>query len=472
MEMRYDDVAWVRSDSEFEEFRKKVIRPDVFAGITSFMAGKRPASRPKDRATIAGAGAFNICYRMDFTDGFSFLLRFPCPGRCMFPEEKLKAEVAVMRLVKENTDIPVPEVLESGMEGPCDMGPYILMEFTRSVSSATTQLRAPGYTRGDRPFLDPNIDEEKLEGLYGEFAKILLQLSRFSFDKIGCLDQENPREIRKRPLTMNMNELVQLGGYPRKHLPSTPFESTRAYFVNLAETHLMHLMTQRNDAVDSEADCRRKLMVRKILLKFARASHLGLDQSTSKKFQLYCDDLRPSNMLVDENLNVVAVIDWEFTYAAPCEYTCTPPWWLLLETPEDWTSGITDWKNNYEPRLDIFLRAMKRQEDISIRNGVLSESQRLSDQMRENWDNGNFWLCYGMRKSWALDIVWPYLDRKLFGGNEALEDRIALLDSEKRTGLLTEVELQEIKTLTRKKMEMEMEQSQRRKLDEWDEKEK
>jgi hypothetical protein len=54
-------------------------------------------------------------------------------------------------------------------------------------------------------------------------------------------------------------------------------------------------------------------------------------------FRLYCDDLRPKKVLVDApSLTVTGVVDWEFTYAAP--------WWLLLESPEDW-----------EPDLDQFL---------------------------------------------------------------------------------------------------------------------
>lgn len=48
-------------------------------------------------------------------------------------------------------------------------------------------MRMPGYKRGYRPFLDPNIDETKLEFLYGQVADILLELARPSFDRIGSL---------------------------------------------------------------------------------------------------------------------------------------------------------------------------------------------------------------------------------------------------------------------------------------------
>jgi aminoglycoside phosphotransferase (APT) family kinase protein len=42
-------------------------------------------------------------------------------------------------------------------------------------------------------------------------------------------------------------------------------------------------------------------------------------------FPLFCDDLRPSNVIVDADLNVHGVIDWEFCYAALVEFTYSPP---------------------------------------------------------------------------------------------------------------------------------------------------
>ncbi|EFR04010.1 hypothetical protein MGYG_07015 [Nannizzia gypsea CBS 118893] len=410
-------------------FKRKASSPDVLAAVTEFMVAKYPSSRPIDRARIIGVGAFNFCYRMEFNDGFASLLRFASPGRSLFPEEKTEAEVAVMRFIKENTRIPVPTILDWGMQGPCDMGPYILMEFISSSSNLTAKLRKPGFAREDRPILDPNIDESKLELLYGQMADIMLQLSRCSHSKIGCLSAESDGQtITKRPLTMNMNELVQLGGYPRADLPSSPFISTSDHFYSLAKTHYTHLSTQRNDAIQSEEDCRNKYTIRKILLKLAGQSKFTHEDALDRReFRLFCDDLRPTNVLIDENFKVVAVIDWEFTYAAPSEFTYSPPWWLLLETPEDWPSGILDWAKTYDSRLKIFLRAMACHEDIAIQEGRLSDGERLSERMSDSWKSGDFWVYYGLRKSWALDIVWPFIDQAIYGGEQTHEQRVALL---------------------------------------------
>lgn len=184
MRMEYDDVAWEQSDKVFNHFKKnKITKPHVLLAVTNFMAGYRPESRPVDHVRIEGVGAFNLCFRMIFEDGFSSLLRFPGPGRVVFLEEKVRNEVAVMTYLKQNTKIPVPAIIHygTGDESPVGLGPFILMEYVDRACYLTAQLRAPGYKRGEIPFLIPDIKEEELEFFYGQVADILLELSKPSF---------------------------------------------------------------------------------------------------------------------------------------------------------------------------------------------------------------------------------------------------------------------------------------------------
>lgn len=51
-------------------------------------------------------------------------------------------------------------------------------------------------------------------------------------------------------------------------------------------------------------------------------------------FKIWCDGFRPANVLLKENLQIASVVDWEFTYAAPIDFSHAPPWWLLIEKPE------------------------------------------------------------------------------------------------------------------------------------------
>lgn len=73
-------------------------------------------------------------------------------------------------------------------------------------------------------------------------ADILLQLSQLSFDRIGYIEDVNDKwEVTGRPLTLNMNEIVQMANFPPQKLPSTAFPSSLDYFRALAAIHLTHL---------------------------------------------------------------------------------------------------------------------------------------------------------------------------------------------------------------------------------------
>ncbi|EAW19201.1 uncharacterized protein NFIA_091600 [Aspergillus fischeri NRRL 181] len=137
-----------------------------------------------------------------------------------------------------------------------------------------------------------------------------------------------------------MNTLVQLGSLPQSKLPTATFDTTSSYFEALAELHIAHLVNQRNNAIDSAEDCRRKLVARYLFRKLAREHRLTERLASFDKgpFKLWCDDLRRADILLNEELNN----RWEFTYAAPVEFSFAPPWWLLIEKPEYWPRGLDD----------------------------------------------------------------------------------------------------------------------------------
>lgn len=143
-----------------------------------------------------------------------------------------------------------------------------------------------------------------------------------------------------------------------------------------------------------------------------------------------------------------------FPCAAPCEFTYSPPWWLLLERPEYWEAGPEDWTEKYERRLTTFLKVMRESEDASISSIQLQEDQRLSGRMRESWDSGAFWIVYAAQENFAFDdVYWKKLDHQFFGSAEGkLQDawihRLGLLDEQSRAAMepLVAKKLEELKT--------------------------
>ncbi|KAJ5833567.1 hypothetical protein N7474_001878 [Penicillium riverlandense] len=269
--------------------------------------------------------------------------------------------------------------------------------------------------------LDPSIDNDRLEMLYGQLAGILLQLSTPSLPLIGSLSQidDFTWEVARRPLSMNMNELVRLGGLPRSKLPElcATFNTSSSYLEALADLKIEHLVHQRNDAVESADDCRRKFVARQLFRKLARDKRLTNPLLENGPFKIWCDDLRPANVLLNESMRIAGVVDWVFTYAAPVEFSHAPPWWLLIEKPELWSKGIEDWTTVFDYRLKTFLKVMKDCEDTAIQRGSLGEDQRLSGPMHESWESGK-------------------IDPRFFGPTEnpegAWKERLDLLDEKEK----------------------------------------
>lgn len=155
--------------------------------------------------------------------------------------------------------------------------------------------------------------------------------------------------------------------------------------------------------MESADDCRRKFVARKLFRKLARDKRLTNPALENGPFKIRCDDLRPANVLLNESMQIVGGVDWEFTYAAPAEFSYVPPWWLLIESPEFWPNGIEDWTTVFDYRLKTFLKAMKDSEDTAIQKGRLKEDQQLSGPMQQSWESGNFWNMYAALPSFAFD---------------------------------------------------------------------
>ncbi|KAE8326017.1 hypothetical protein BDV39DRAFT_193962 [Aspergillus sergii] len=291
---------------------------------------------------------------------------------------------------------PVYPTLRTKNESPLNLGPFILMDYIDHDTDLGKALNTPTLNIEDHPLAD-----------------ILLHLSQLSLPRIGSLAQidDFTWEVRRRPLSIGMNELVRLGTLPRSTLPTTTLETTSSYFNALAESHLEHLSHQRNDAVDSANDCRRKFVSRKLFSELAREGRLTQSTNDHGPFTTWCDELRPLNAMVNKSLQIVGAIDWEFTYAAPVEFSHAPPWWLVLEQPEYWPDGIDAWTKAFETRLQTFLEVLTEREDIAMQQG------------RQSWVNGDFWVTYAARKNYAFNtIFWKKLDHLFFGACTVAEE--------------------------------------------------
>lgn len=180
-----------------------------------------------------------------------------------------------MGFLMDQTSIPILFILHSGTrkEIPLELSPFIMMDYIEHETKTYDALNKPECPKKDRRILNPNIDQDRLEMLYGQLAGILLRISIPSLPRTGSLNQidDFTWKVTRRPLPMNMNELLRVGGLPRSKLPDidATFNTSSSYFEILADLNIEHLVHQRNDGVESADDCRRKFVARKLFRKLA-----------------------------------------------------------------------------------------------------------------------------------------------------------------------------------------------------------
>lgn len=379
-------------------------------------------------------GSFNCCYRLK---GLHSIIRFPILSKSAFRYEKTNDECLTMTYISRYTSIPVAKLLAAES---CDLGPYMVLSFVDGTRLSDC-LKAP--SNPEAPItLQPDIDHALLSHAYRNMATVLIELSRCRFARIGAVGQDTSGSwcVMKRPVTLNMNQLVSCGNYPPKALPQHAFTTANEFFIALAEMHITHLRTQRNDAVDDEADCQKKYVARQLFLKIARNFSTEYNNGP---FPLHCDDFRPTNVIVDSDMNLRGVIDWEYCYAAPAELTYCSPSWLLLTHPDDWADGdLGTFFEQYIPRWRLFIETLRNEEDEMIQRGRISEGERLSINMAQSLENGRFWFCLAATSSFGFDdIYWKFIDPLYYGEFTSIGDRIHLLSLQEQDELEAFVEL-------------------------------
>jgi Phosphotransferase enzyme family len=127
------------------------------------------------------SGGYHILYIVKFTDGIRWIFKIPATGHPGkhddMSAEDLRSEALTMQLLKRTTTIPLPEVycFDTSLENEIKC-PFILMEHIEAKS-----LRDVWF---DQTVPREVLEERRIRSIRG-VASAMVQLSRFQFDQAG-----------------------------------------------------------------------------------------------------------------------------------------------------------------------------------------------------------------------------------------------------------------------------------------------
>ncbi|EFY89877.1 phosphotransferase enzyme family protein [Metarhizium acridum CQMa 102] len=289
-------------------------------------------------------GSFNVCFFVEFdNNGPKWIVRAPIIPSLHKPWQKLLSEVATLQFLQEKTRIPVPHILAYGRDA-------VLTKTSSQKQLFLIQDFVPGEALNKKDLLE--APEEHRRDFYSQLIDILADLRSLEFPLIGSLmpnPDGSPEPIVGPVLSMTANRF-------RQHLPT--FSSMRDY---LARQFLIIEEQFRSPVPDmSVSDVQNEVFV---LYHLEDILYQAIDPDLDRgPFILNHLDLRCPNIIVDKNLHIQGIIDWEFSSTVPRQLF-TPPSWITahdsIKTKKEMHiefRQVLDEKSNIDSRYDQLRR--------------------------------------------------------------------------------------------------------------------
>ncbi|KND86221.1 hypothetical protein TOPH_09163 [Tolypocladium ophioglossoides CBS 100239] len=332
-------------------------------------------------------GSFNVCFVVDFSDGTTRLVRLPLEPAVRDVWDKVRSEVYTMQYLRDHTNIPIPRVYAYGRSR------------LKRNSSALQVFMFLEYIDG-RPLEKAMLrksSEERRRRLLGEIADVLAKLRGLEFSQGGSLIGNNetpgawsqirrtlmpPREESFTPqstedpmfrprivgaFSLRKNEL-QVDGYTAPRFTAT----TAREFLE-EQYRLMRCMWSIPCQHLSQQCGERQLFAVHALRPESAQQTLGLRANCDTIFCLSHPDFRAENIIVDDELHLRGIIDWEFTELVP-RLAFVPPLWITGHDPVSVGTKI-----NF---LSDFLSILSSRKHISSSHAQLAHEWAFEDDSR------------------------------------------------------------------------------------------
>jgi len=223
-------------------------------------------------------------------------------------------------------------------------------------------------------------DQDRRANLFRDLSRIILSLDRFTFPRIGSLtiDDHGVLSLTNRPLTCTVQQLENLG-IPTDIPRDLTYSTVDAYLSDILAYHdnrIRYMPNSMHNTLDGQEQLSALTIMRALLRHFTNRD------LRHGPFVLTLTDIHQSNIFVDSNWHITAMIDLEWACARPIEMQ-HPPYWL--------TSCSLDGLDGkhleaYSSVHSEFLEAFET-EERSLGKGDIP-STRL---MRKGWELGSYW---------------------------------------------------------------------------------
>lgn len=290
---------------------------------------------PEYPCTVAfhASGLFNKLYIVNYTKG-PLIIRVSLP---VYPHHKTRAEVATLRWVRKNTNVPAPEVFGFDDSNDNEIGyEWILMEFMQGISA---------YKRWRTMPMEQKVALTKRIATFQAELSGVRKLPSI-FRGIGTLDlravgaKDDSEEVA--PGQLVSHEFF-MGDHLDYNIPRGPFHSSHDWLsaqLNIILRHQTALLEKTEDEDDKEDAEDALFAARKLLSLLPRFFPPTLDEVETTG--LYHHDLHLNNILVNEKGEITAVLDWECVSALPL--------WMLTQVPKFLDEPVRE----EEPQRDIY----------------------------------------------------------------------------------------------------------------------
>lgn len=308
------------------------------------------------------------------------------------------------RLVAAKTNIPIPRIHAYSAPRAENILSFIILDYV------------PGRTLFDVKL--STLSDHERRHLYDQLADIYIQLRRLEFMSIGALSCDSTGfGVHKMPISISTNEQELEGLGPWEIQASY---GSRGVLTSASSYASMLMHVARNafeksrKSVYSEADGNETLYNLHMFSQFATEKWLDpvLD---SGPFVLTHGDLNPHNLMVNEDMDIVALLDWEWSRVVPLQFFVPPTWLTDRETDSlAWPVIYARYVNE----LDKF-RTIVRDRELA-RYG----ERLLSRDWARVHENGGILVPCALENWTDIDyFAGRYLDKILYGRRD-LNNRV------------------------------------------------